>query len=111
MRTRTTTRTILKGVRMKSRTGNGNLSRLVWIGSAVAWVCLSQLSVFAMEQPAEKKSPASAPAGGVPRSFETPQQAADALVEAAEKFDVAALTRIFGPDGNDIIFSGEFAQD
>ena len=46
-----------------------------------------------------------------PGRFDTPQQAADALVNAAEKFDVVALTEIFGPDGNDIVLSGEFAQD
>jgi hypothetical protein len=43
--------------------------------------------------------------------FDTPQQAADALVEAAANFDVAALTSIFGPEGNDIVLSGEFSQD
>jgi len=64
-----------------------------------------------VQQPAEKKTPASATATGGARSFETPQQAADVLVEAAEKFDVAVLTQIFGPEGNDIVFSGEFAQD
>jgi len=96
---------------MKSRAGNRNFSRLVWIGSAVAWLCLSALSVFAVQQPVAKKTPASATATGGARSFETPQQAADVLVEAAEKFDVAVLTQIFGPEGNDIVFSGEFAQD
>ena len=45
------------------------------------------------------------------RSFDTPQQAADALVDAAEKFDVVALVQIFGPDGEDIVLTGEFAQD
>jgi len=30
--------------------------------------------------------------------FNTPQQAADELVDAAEKFDVHALEEIFGPD-------------
>jgi hypothetical protein len=35
----------------------------------------------------------------------------DALVLAAGKFDVGALTQIFGPDGNDIVLSGEFSQD
>jgi hypothetical protein len=45
------------------------------------------------------------------RSFDTARQAADALVDAAEKFDVDALTQIFGPGGEDIVFSGEFAQD
>jgi hypothetical protein len=43
--------------------------------------------------------------------FDTPQQAADALVDAAEKFDIAALSQIFGPDAIDIVLSGEFAQD
>ena len=33
------------------------------------------------------------------------------MVNAADKFDVAALTEIFGPDGDDVVFSGEFAQD
>jgi hypothetical protein len=33
------------------------------------------------------------------------------LIDAAEKFDVVALRQIFGPDGDDIVFSGEFAQD
>ena len=46
-----------------------------------------------------------------PRMFDSPQQAADTLVAAAGKFDVASLVEIFGPDGDDIVFSGEFAQD
>jgi hypothetical protein len=45
------------------------------------------------------------------KRFDTPQLAADALVDAAEKFDVAALAEILGPDGDDVVFSGEFAQD
>jgi hypothetical protein len=44
-------------------------------------------------------------------TFDTPQQAADALVEAADKFDVAVLSRMFGPGGEGVVFSGEFAQD
>ena len=55
------------------------------------------------------RTPAASSAGA--KLFDTPQQAADALVNAAEKFDVAALTEIFGPDGDDVVFSGEFAQD
>jgi Protein of unknown function (DUF2950) len=45
------------------------------------------------------------------RTFDTPQQAAEALVEAAEKFDVAVLEAIFGPDGHDLILTGEPALD
>jgi hypothetical protein len=59
-----------------------------------------------------KETPAATAAPGAgARSFDTPQQAADALVAAAEKFDEAALIQIFGPDGEDIVFSGELAQD
>lgn len=46
-----------------------------------------------------------------PKTFQTPQEAADALVEAATKFDEGSLEQIFGSAGNDIIFSGEYADD
>jgi len=45
------------------------------------------------------------------KMFNTTQQAADELVDAAEKFDVHALEEIFGPDGDDIVLSGEYPQD
>lgn len=51
------------------------------------------------------------PAQIAPKTFQTPQEAADALVEAATKFDEGALEQIFGSAGNDIIFSGEYADD
>jgi hypothetical protein len=63
----------------------------------------------AKKQAAPKKSTASAVVS--PKRFDTPQQAADALVEAAEKFDVRALEDIFGSDGDDIVLFGEYAQD
>lgn len=45
------------------------------------------------------------------KSFTSAQEAADALIEAAEKFDQAALTEILGPDSYDIIHTGEPARD
>jgi Protein of unknown function (DUF2950) len=45
------------------------------------------------------------------RSFDTPQQAADALVAAAQSGDTAALLAIFGPDGKDLITSGDPVDD
>jgi len=79
--------------------------------------CLT-IGLFAGPQAAPKpatKAKATPSATAAPSAggklFDTPQQAADALVDAAEKFDVAALTEIFGPAGNDIVFSGEMAQD
>jgi hypothetical protein len=45
------------------------------------------------------------------RSFATAQEAANALIDAAEKFDQEALTDILGPDSYDIIHTGEPARD
>jgi len=97
---------------MKSRFENGNLSGLSWIVGAVAWACLSASVLFAAQESSVKKAPVATAAStaGV-RNFDTPQQAADALIDAAEKFDEGGLIQIFGPDGEDIVFSGELAQD
>jgi len=78
---------------------------------AVVLSCVSAPALFAQRtagKPARSTTAVSSPMG---KAFDTPQQAADALVDAAEKFDVVALTGIFGPGGDDIVFSGEFAQD
>ena len=46
-----------------------------------------------------------------PRAFSTPKEAADALVAAAERLDVAALLEILGPDGKDLVDSGDTVHD
>jgi len=45
------------------------------------------------------------------RTFDSPQAAVDALLDAADKYDVSALEAIFGPEGDDIIHTGEPARD
>src|SRR5215207_380470 len=45
------------------------------------------------------------------KAFATPQEAANALIEAAEKFDETALSEILGPGSYDIIHTGEPARD
>jgi len=97
---------------MKSASANGNLSRLLWIVGAVAWACLCASLLSFAQQSTAKKAPAAAAASAAgARSFDTPQEAANVLIDAAEKFDVVTLGQIFGPGGEDIVFSGEFAQD
>jgi len=63
------------------------------------------------QQSAASKTPPGTSATAHAQTFETPQQAADALIDAAAKFDEAALIQIFGPSAEDIVFSGEYAQD
>src|SRR5690242_5680134 len=43
--------------------------------------------------------------------FSSPEKAAEALLTAAETFDVPTLMRIFGPEGKDIVLTGEFSLD
>ena len=45
------------------------------------------------------------------RAFDTPQQAAEALVQAAEAGDIAAVDAIFGPEGKGIVSSGDPVSD
>src|SRR5260370_33282607 len=45
------------------------------------------------------------------KTFATPQEAAQALVDAAAANDAASLLRIFGPGGKDIVESGDAAED
>ncbi len=48
---------------------------------------------------------------GEQKTFATPEQAVQAAVQAAAADDVAALKAIFGPDGKDMIESGDSVQD
>jgi hypothetical protein len=58
---------------------------------------------------AEKKESASQQT--TQKGFDTAQQAADALIQAAEAFDVAALKEILGPGSEDLVESEDAVQD
>ncbi len=45
------------------------------------------------------------------QTFATPQEAIQATIDAAERNDGAALLQLFGPDGKDILESGDPAKD
>src|SRR4030095_9338471 len=45
------------------------------------------------------------------RTFATPQEAMEAVISVAEKFDVAAIQQIFGPAGKDILVTAEPPHD
>jgi hypothetical protein len=77
-------------------------------------ICMLAFAPFALTAQQSTVKPA-ASAKGIPaeiaRAFDTPQQAADVLIKAAADFDVVTLDQIFGPEGRDVVFSGEYAQD
>jgi len=82
------------------------LARACLIG---LWAAVLSSGPIEAQQPAGKTTHASAAAGA--QSFDTPEQAVDALVAAADKFDVPALLKIFGPGQGDIVVSGDSVQD
>jgi len=92
---------------MKSAFAKASPSRLLWLASTLAF--LVSPGLLSAQQPAPKTSPTPSAIGA--KTFDTPQQAADALVAAAGQFDERALKEIFGPGGEDIVFSGEYPQD
>ncbi len=93
---------------MRPASAKGSYVGFLWILAAVAWFCLSG----PIPSPADETTATKGLAvSTVARRFDTPQQAADVLIDAAEKFDVVGLAQIFGPGGEDIVFSGEYAQD
>src|SRR5215471_11088214 len=103
---------------MKTKFSNCFFAKSAIWTAALACAALWAWSVAAAPQatstaPAASKAPAPAvaPTLQAQKRFDTPQKAADALVRAAADFNVAQLMDIFGPDGHDIVFSGEFAQD
>lgn len=46
-----------------------------------------------------------------PKGFDTPQAAADAIIKAAAEFNVPELLAILGPDGQDLVASGDQVED
>jgi Protein of unknown function (DUF2950) len=91
---------------MKSRVEAPNPFSLPSIVSVTMYLLVSLC--LAAQQPATKTA---APPVVRAKLFATPQLAADALIEAAAKFDEHALEELFGPDGDDIVLSGEYPQD
>jgi hypothetical protein len=57
------------------------------------------------------KATAATPQVAGQQTFQTAEKAGDALVDAAERFDVRSLMRIMGPKGEDLVLTGEYAQD
>jgi hypothetical protein len=62
-------------------------------------------------KPVAQAKPAAQAKPGLQKTFETPQQAADALIAAASAFDVAALESLLGAGGRDLVATGDPVQD
>jgi len=88
-------------------------SRMIVVAAAIL---ITGFLVSASVAAPEKKEAAAKPeAQGTPQTgqkeFDTPKQAADALILVATNLDVAAAKEILGPDGEDIVASEDPVMD
>jgi hypothetical protein len=97
---------------MNSGTFRVSTSFLVCVLAALAGVRATRSTGAESTTAAKPATPVAATTSvRQPQSFESAQKAADALVAAAEKFDVPALIRIVGEKGEDVLLTDEYAQD
>src|SRR5213596_3563940 len=93
---------------MKSQFKTMTSDKISLLASVIAIYCLLGLALHAAAPSKPDAAPASQPAQ---KQFDTPKQAADALIQVAGNFDVAAAKEILGPDSEDIIASEDPVQD
>jgi hypothetical protein len=84
---------------------------LLVLGSCIPGWAQGTAQEKAPQQKATPAKPQAKPAAPTGKTFPTPEAAAQALVDAAEAYNVQALEAILGPDADDIIHTGEPARD
>src|SRR6266481_765618 len=99
---------VMESKPMKSKT---NILKPLKISLLACAIIMSGAVAFSMQAAPETKKDATAAAQSNQKQFNTPKEAADNLVQAAEAFDVAALTEILGPDSKDILSSEDPVAD
>src|SRR5215470_10970375 len=93
--------------KMKSKLNVMTFSKTSLIASAIAISCLLAGTVNA----APTKPDTAATSQPKQKEFDTPKQAADALIQVAANFDVAAAKEILGPESQDLISSEDPVMD
>ena len=93
---------------MKSKLNIMTLTKFSLIASAIFFCGFPGSALPAVP---ESKKDATAASQPKQKDFNTPKEAADSLIQAAESFDVAALKEILGPDSVDIVSSEDPVED
>lgn len=96
---------------MRAPSAGTTLSRVRWLVGALLAAAVLASAAAQTDTPKTASSSAVAPAQAGPQTFESPEKAAAALINAAEKFDVPTLIKIVGPKGEDVILTDEYARD
>jgi Protein of unknown function (DUF2950) len=95
--------------KLMNSTKLNSLARNAAISLCALTILCSLAPVSSAAPQADQKAPA--PTTATQETFGTPQQAADALIKAADPFDVEALKQILGPAGVDLVESDDAVQN
>lgn len=90
---------------MKTTIRNTHTAKVLWALLVVTACCILPTPLPGLPQ---TKATAAQPSE---KTFDTPQQAADAMILAVKNDDEAALLEIFGPDGKDFVDTKDSVQD
>jgi len=104
----------IQGTIMKTKRSTMISSKtIVLIGAILTTSFLASALISAPEkkETAAKQPDAQATPQPGQKQFDTPKQAADALVQVATNLDVAAAKEVLGPDGEDIVSSEDPVMD
>jgi DUF2950 family protein len=89
-----------------------NVMKAIKISLVAGAIVLLGSPAFASQAVPEKtKHDSTAASQSKQKQFGTPKEATDSLIQAAESFDVAALTEILGPDSKDLLSSEDPVAD
>src|SRR5205823_13078239 len=89
-------------------------SKMIALAAAVlvtAFIVPASLAASKKKEAAAKQEGAQGTPQPGQKEFDTPKQAADALIQVATNLDVAAAKEILGPDGEDIVSSEDPVMD
>src|SRR5258707_1303374 len=98
---------MIRGIRISSHTAF--FGRKVLLASLLV-ASFGSTATVALALP-QTRQVASTPAQPAQKVFATPKQAADALVQAAESYDLSTLEQILGPESEDLLSSEDPVRD
>lgn len=99
---------------MKTKRNTMTFSKMIMLGGVMlitVFLATNTSAAPGKKDPAAKQADAQGTPQPGQKQFDTPKQAADALIQVATNLDVAAAKEILGPDGEDLVASEDPVMD
>jgi hypothetical protein len=99
---------------MKTKRNTMTSSKIIGLAAVIlltGFLATDSMAAAEKKETAAKQQDAQATPQPGQKQFDTPKQAADALIQVATNLDVAAAKEILGPDGEDLVNSEDPVMD